>query len=340
MRRHIRDIMNPALFHGAGKKAPYFEGWYYKIVSADERARYAVIPGISLSPDPEDSHAFIQVFDGLSGRTNYVRFGLEEFRADRRSFNLRIGKNNFTADYLELDISTPELSVSGRLEFSGLTLWPVTLHSPGIMGWYAWVPKMECFHGIVSLDHSIQGRLTIEATENDFTGGRGYTEKDWGRSFPRAWIWMQSNHFPSPGTSLTASLAIIPWIRRPFPGFIIGLTHNNHLYRFATYTGARVEHLELALDKISWIISDRRYLLEITAGRTEGGRLHSPTTGGMTGRIQESLNSEVYVQMSEKRAGKRLPIFEGMGRNAGFEASGDLDSLMNIWRRSNPGSSV
>ncbi|MCK7537696.1 MAG: tocopherol cyclase family protein [Marinilabiliales bacterium] len=29
----------------------------------------------------------------------------------------------------------------------------------------------------------------------DFSGGRGYIEKDWGHSFPSAYVWMQSNHF-------------------------------------------------------------------------------------------------------------------------------------------------
>ena len=23
------------------------------------------------------------------------------------------------------------------------------------MGWYAWVPFMECYHGVLSLDHTI-----------------------------------------------------------------------------------------------------------------------------------------------------------------------------------------
>jgi hypothetical protein len=33
------------MYHGHGKRPPFFEGWYYKLVSADETQRYAVIPG-------------------------------------------------------------------------------------------------------------------------------------------------------------------------------------------------------------------------------------------------------------------------------------------------------
>ena len=38
MRQHLRGIRNPGIYHGFGKKPPFFEGWYYKIVSAVERA--------------------------------------------------------------------------------------------------------------------------------------------------------------------------------------------------------------------------------------------------------------------------------------------------------------
>jgi hypothetical protein len=111
------------------------------------------------------------------------------------------------------------------------------------MGWYAWVPFMECYHGIVSLDHEIQGALQVDGQRVDFSGGRGYIEKDWGPSFPSAWIWLQTNHFGVPGTSLTASIAVIPWMRSSFSGFIVGFLHGGRLYRLATYTGAKVAHL-------------------------------------------------------------------------------------------------
>lgn len=333
MRQYFRGIMKPAIFHGIAKKPPFFEGWYYKIVSPDEKSLYAVIPGVSLSPDPEDSHAFIQFFDGRSGRVEYIRFPLEDFRADRKILDIRIGDNRFKTDVMELNLAPPNLEVRGRLEFSRLTPWPVTLRAPGIMGWYAWVPGMECFHGIISMDHSIHGRLQIDGRPRDFTNGRGYTEKDWGRSFPRAWIWSQTNHFSEPGTSLSASLAIIPWIRRPFPGFIVGFFHGGRLYRFATYTGARVEHLELDEKKIVWAVEDRDYRLEMQAGRRKGGSLHAPTTAGMKGRILESLDAGIEVRLQEKKKKSLLTVYEGLGRNAGLESGGDLDALIDLWSR-------
>jgi len=189
----LKNIFHPERFHGEGRKPPFFEGWYFKLVDAAEQSRCAVIPGLFLGKEVEDSHAFIQVLDGTSGSVAYYRFPPEEFEAARDRFEVRIGKNIFTSEGITLDLTDEEGAIQGDVRFSGTIPWPVTFAAPGIMGWYAWVPMMECYHGVVSLDHVIEGALEIDGRTIDFTGGRGYTEKDWGRSFPSSWIWLQSN---------------------------------------------------------------------------------------------------------------------------------------------------
>jgi tocopherol cyclase len=337
MRRFVRTTLSPAAYHGHGKKPPFFEGWYYKVVDAGEQHRYAIIPGIFLSDDPDRHHAFVQVLDGRTGQTTYHRYPADQFWAADGVLDLRIGPNRFTPDGLSVQIDTPELAMSGELHFGPVRPWPVTLTSPGIMGWYAWMPFMECYHGVVSLDHGIDGRLTVNGQTIDFGGGRGYTEKDWGQAFPQAWIWYQTNHFDQPGISLTCSAAIIPWIRRSFPGFIAGLWHDGVLYRFATYTGAAIERLELTDRQATLAVRNKRYRLEMVATRAEGGLLHAPTTVDMGRRIAETLTATVEVRLTEVteipaggprrgRPGGRT-LFQGTGRHAGMEAVGNLERL-------------
>ena len=129
------------------------------------------------------------------------------------------------------------------------------------MGWYAWVPGMECYHGVLSFDHALQGALTLNGKRMDFSGGRGYIEKDWGQSFPSAWVWFQSNHFKDARACITASVAIIPWQRRSFRGFIVGLWLEGKLHRFATYSGAQIESLEIFDDHVDWVLKNRRMRL-------------------------------------------------------------------------------
>ena len=317
MRRFLRNTLHPARYHGRlhGQRPPFFEGWYFKVVDATEQHRFTFIPGVFWSSRP---HAFIQVLDGVTGAAHYHEFPVELFWAADDRFEVHVGGSRFTVNEMTLALDRPEQAIAGALRFGGVAPWPVTLTAPGIMGWYAWVPFMECYHGVVSLDHTIYGDLTIDGHTTDFTGGRGYIEKDWGRSFPEAWIWFQSNHFGSPGTSLTASVAIIPWLRTAFPGFIIGLWHDEHLYRFATYSGAKIERLDVTEHTIDWVVGDGRRRLEMFVNQgpdSHFGLLKGPDTVEMGKRVAETLSATVHCRLSE--GGRTL--FEDTGRYAGLE---------------------
>jgi hypothetical protein len=322
MKYFLNSILHPDNYHGHGKKKTFFEGWYYKVISADERHRYAFIPGVILG---ENGHAFVQVLEGLTGNSLYFTYPLETFWASKEDFDIHIGPNHFTQDRIEIRVENERSQISGELDFTGLTPWPITMSSPGIMGWYAWVPFMECYHGVVSLDHRINGKLNVNNEMVDYSGGRGYIEKDWGQSFPDAWIWFQSNHFNQPGTSLTASVAIIPWLGSAFRGFIIGFWFNGKLYRFATYTGSRVDQLEVDDDQVSWVVSDQQYQLRMVASREEGAVILGPTKQDMSKRVAESLDAIVNVRLSDLSG---EVIFEGIGRIAGLEVSGNIERLL------------
>jgi len=324
----IRRTMNPDAYHGHGRRPPFFEGWYFKVVDAAVKNRYAVIPGIFKSDDPEHNHCFVRVLDGNTGKSIYQTYPAEEFRSAENAFDIWVGPNHFTATGMQVDIDHPELKMEGNLQFLETQPWPVSLLLPGIMGWYAWAPFMETYHGVVSLDHAIQGELHVEGKSIQLTGGRGYIEKDWGRAFPEAWVWFQSNHFGQPGTCITASIAIIPWIRQAFAGFIVGYLHEGKLYRFATYTGAQVETLEIEDHQVNWVIRDRLHRLHMTARRAEGGLLHAPTPTSMGRRILETLNASVMVQLEQINRDDKNRIFSGSGAAAGLEAVGDLDKLV------------
>lgn len=317
-------VLDPARYHGFGKRAPFFEGWYFKLVDAGERHRWAVIPGVFIGDEP---HAFIQVLDGNTARSRYFRFDPGMFTASRDAFAIAIGRNEFSAEGLRLDIDDPDGRISGEVSFEGMTPWPVTLFSPGAMGWYAWVPMMQCYHGVLSMDHALRGSLEIDGETIVFSGGRGYAEKDWGKSFPRGYVWFQSNHFAEAGTSLTGSAAVIPWAGRAFRGFIIGLLHEGRLYRFATHTGAVIERLEISRRKVGLSVRDRQHRLKVEAGRAEGGMLHEPVGASMQRRVEETMLAELEVELSGP--GGRV-LFSGTGRNAGLEVHGDLDRLLSL----------
>ncbi len=320
----FRSIRNPARYHGHHKRPPFFEGWYYKLVSADEAHKFAVIPGVFLGTD---GYAFVQVLHGEQGVVEFIKFPLGSFSAAQNDFRVQLDRNIFRLERIHLDIDRPAFRIQGDLAFSGVTGWPITLTSPGVMGWYAWVPRMECNHAVLSFDHTIQGSLVVNDEAIDFTGGRGYMEKDWGAAFPEGYVWMQSNHFRRPGVCLTASIAIIPWLRNAFRGFIVGLWVQGKLHRFATYTGAKTKLLEVRDNHVNWIMMDRDYQLEIHAVRGVTGDLKGPTRQDMGMRVAESLQSVIHVRLA---AADGKVLFEDSGRYAGLEIAGDIDKLLNF----------
>lgn len=128
-----------------------------------------------------------------------------------------------------------------------------------------------------------------------------------------------------PGICLTASAAIIPWLSSSFRGFIVGLWLDGELNRFATYTGAKIEMLRVADDRDAMVISDAKYMLEMTAVREHGGLLRGPTQVDMGLRVAETLGAEVQVLLREKNGQE---VFSGRGRHAGLEIQGDIERLL------------
>lgn len=316
--KRIRATWYPDEYHGWGRTRRYFEGWYFKVVSPDERHALAFIPGISMNERGE-RHSFIQVMDGKACQAQYHRFPAEVFRPSERQFGVALGANYFSGEKIQLDLP----GISGAIGFRETTPWPRMLGAPGIMGWYSFVPFMECFHGVVSLNHVLEGNLVIKNRQIDFSGGKGYIEKDWGRSFPRAYVWMQANHFDTHDrASLMASVAHIPWLGSYFIGFISGFWLDGKLFRFATYTGAR-KYLKINEKEVELILKNPETELRIVAKQAAGTALQSPISGEMTGKINESLQASLFVELQKN--GRR--IFEGTGRNAGLEVAGEVELL-------------
>lgn len=317
--RRLRSVWYPNRYHGWGRTSNYFEGWYFKFVDPTEQYAFALIPGIAMGPEG-NQQAFIQRLDGKAGKAAFHEYPAEDFQPEFDRFAVQVKDNFFTANEMQLNL--PELK--GRLTFENGYSWPKMLGAPGIMGWYSFVPFMECYHGVVSVDHMIRGELEVYGKNVDFNGGRGYIEKDWGQSFPSSWIWMQTNHFDGDRrVSLMASVANIPWLGSHFIGCIVGFLLDDRLYRFATYTGAKMK-IDLREHGVDLVFSDRKYRLEINAEQGHTGALISPISGTMTGKVNESMQATVGVKFFE---GSNL-LFAGTGRNAGLELAGKVEKLV------------
>lgn len=315
------NLRNPILFQGDLKKSNYFEGWYYKQVSQDQRTSLSFIPGISLNKS--DEHSFIQYIlvetdeaGQASTVTGYIRYPLASFIYQNNPFEVRIGNSVFKEDRVEIDLKDEQIEINGQLSLGSLLPIEHSLLMPNIMGIFAYTPKMECYHGVISMDHSLKGQLTINHTPVQFDEGKGYIEKDWGTSFPKRYIWLQSNHFENSETSLFFSIAHIPFHFTEFEGFICNLVHQGKEYRFATYNLSRCSIEDVSSQQVRLRLDNRKAKLEIVAEVSDRAVLIAPVKGIMQKTIKEGMSGVLRIRLEDKQTDE---VFEGFGRNAGVE---------------------
>ena len=319
----LHALWHPETYHGWGRSKRFFEGWYYKLVGPDERHALAIIPGIAMDENGQQQ-AFIQVLDGKNDAAWYHKFPSSDFQPTPKKHALQLGSNFFSEKQIRLDLP----NLKGEIFFDQNVPWPSSFFSPGIMGPFSFVPLMECYHGILSMNHSLEGRLSLQGKNLLFTGGKGYIEKDWGHSFPAAYVWMQSNHFSTPGVSIKASMAIIPFLGSSFIGHIAGVLFDGKIYEFTTYNGTTVKHCSITEKAVDIVMENRKYRLRLHAKRDKATALAAPITGFMDARIEESMKATIEVSLTDKHNNSLL--LHDHGSSAGIEVAGDHERLLKL----------
>ena len=99
-------IFKTEVFQGNLSKKNYFEGWYFKNVSADNNSVYAFIPGVSLADG--DSHSFIQIINGISGETQYIAYDIKDFKWKKDKLWVQVGSSVFTDKYIDINIDNKD----------------------------------------------------------------------------------------------------------------------------------------------------------------------------------------------------------------------------------------
>ncbi|MDX9691184.1 MAG: tocopherol cyclase family protein [Acholeplasmataceae bacterium] len=316
---YIKKLVHPEYFQGSKKKKDYFEGWYYKLVSQYEDYTIALIPGISLST--KDPHAFIQVFISHSDegdvklKSFYFRFEMNDFEYGQNKFFVRIGRNYFSLDKIDIQLKNDMLDLFGIIHISQTTPITRSLLKPNIMGPFGYLGFMECYHGVISMTHQLSGKLRLNHQIVSFEDSKGYIEKDWGKSFPSSYVWLQSNHFKDSNTSFMFSYATIPFMGLSFKGLIANLLIKDKEYRFATYNFSKVIYEDIKQGYVFYRIKKRGLLLEIIAVSKTEISLAAPRNGEMIDQIKEGLSGNIRLRLYRK---DKL-LYEDEGFHAGIE---------------------
>lgn len=320
----LKKIINPIIFQGDLKKKNYFEGWYYKQVSEDKKSVVSFIPGISLFHG--DYHSFIQyIFVGVDKdnrqvtKTGYARFKLQDFKFQQKPFTIKIGENTFSESQVSINIKDKDFNIKGKINLGRFTPLKKSIVCPNIMGFFAYIPNMECYHGVISMNHEVSGTIKINDKEIDFNRGKGYIEKDWGTSFPKEYLWIQCNNFSDKETSIFLSVADIPFGKKSFRGYIGNLLVDGKEYRFATYNQSMIKIEDITDKKIKISLENKDVMVKLEGSLNQSGELVAPKKGKMDIPIKEELSGAVKLYFCGKKSKK---VYEDKGSMAGIEVVG------------------
>lgn len=256
----------------------YFEGWYLKQQS--ETDSLALIPSCHYDGAGRATGSLQVITSEWSRQVSFATF---RYRREEGQFVL--GDSWFSQRGCVLNLRTPELTLSGALQYG-----PVTRPPQDVMGPLRFVPFLQCRHSVFSLYHSVTGCVTVNGAQMAFDGAIGYMEGDRGHSFPRRYLWTQCSWEKN---CIMLSVAEVPLLGMTMTGCIGLVRLEGKLYRLATYLGAKVAQV----GENGGEIRQGRLHLKVTALDCRSQPLAAPQRGTMVRTIHESLTCTARYQL-------------------------------------------
>ena len=282
-------------------KKVFFEGWYFKHQYKD--ISIALIPGINIDKNGV-KYAFIQII--TNNKSYNIKYNFKDFSMSYDKLTIKIKDNIFSNRGVILNIVCDDMKIKGKLSYDNIT----AIRS-NIMGPFALIKFMQCNHGVISLHHLVNGKLNMNNEEIIIKDGIGYIEKDYGKSFPKYYLWVQCNDFKNEKASIMVSIADIPFLGYEFKGCIAAILYRGKEYRMATYNGVRI----IDYSEKGVIIKRGKYKLEVKINENNPQELLAPESGEMKRVIYENIACNAIFKFYRK---DKL-IFNLKSKNASFE---------------------
>ncbi len=307
-------------------KPNYFEGWFYKFVTADCSRCISIIPGIATGENRGEAISFIQLNQNRRNSL-WQSYPLSSFKYSPCYDEFLVGGNSFSNKHIRLEGLIGKTAISGKIHFSRPTPFPQSIYAPSVMGPFSYLSNMQCSYDILSFSHSLTGYLSIDGEIIDFTGGKGYIEKNNGSSFPDSWIWIHGNSFmDNPSASFTFATATLPIGSYSAKGVVCCLHNKGNLINNSTYNLAMVKSVKITGPIINACVSSPYYDFHIKVKQSTTNKLYSPKLGNMDNYVCESLDSVLRLKIYDK-VNKKL-IFSDYSLCAGSEIGGNLLKLI------------
>ncbi|MFM2303275.1 MAG: hypothetical protein RLZZ135_684 [Cyanobacteriota bacterium] len=332
-----------SLWDGKAERG-FFEGWYFRITLPKINESFAFMYSIE---DPLDilphSSGAVQILGIGEEYLKYYLPNINSFWAAKDDLALgHWGETNLDIPPQLLSINKFEQQIEQGYQVTA-TLHQGTLPAQDcrwcyqtvpVYGWGqpqqfqqatgSWLSFLPIFdpgwqvlmaHGLAT------GWIEWRGERYEFSHAPAYSEKNWGRSFPEKWFWINCNSFnETVGLALTAAGG-----RRKVLGMtesvaMIGIHYRDRFYEFVPWN-ARINWQIQPWGEWRMQAINRDFSIELT-GTTElaGTMVSTPTEQGLVMCCRDTLKGQLTIDL-RTRQGDR--IITATSNNAGLEVGGN-----------------
>ncbi len=335
-------------YHWNGTPQRFFEGWYYRVTLPELGQTIAFMYSIDdPSGDKPQSGGAVQVLginDGYYWRTFPE---VDQFWADSHRLALgHWGKKRIAGKPRYLEPQEFERSIIEGYQATA-TLNQGQFFDPVTGNWVRWCYEITPVYGWGNFGERQQstagwlsswqifepgwqilmahgwatGWIEWEGQRHEFRQVPAYSEKNWGRSFPQKWFWLNCNSFKGePDLALTAGggrRGVLWWMESVA---MIGIHYRGQFYEFVPWNS-----------QVSWEISpwgswhmsatNNLYKVELK-GTTSlpGTPLRAPTEQGLIFCCQDTMQGNLSLQLKEVRS--QRVILQAKSDLCGLEVGG------------------
>lgn len=332
-------------YHWDWRSPRFFEGWYFRITLPDLQDNFAFMYSIE---DPIGGQAYsggaVQIL-GLQDEYFWRTFPLtEHFWANCDS--LALGHWQHNPSNLKPQLLAPEVfdqyitegyqatttlnqgkiqdPVTGemcRWQYRTQPIYGWDIPSKATADWLSFLPVYDPGWQILLAHGLSSGWIEWQGQRYEFNNAPAYSEKNWGKSFPQQWFWLNCNAFQDePNLALTAGGGKRQILGNTEEVAMIGIHYQDQFFEFVPWRG------EVTWQIASWgrwIMQARNsqgFSVELI-GTTDlsGQPLRAPTHTGLQYCCKDTLRGHIELKLFSPQQER---ILYGTSDLCGLEVGG------------------
>lgn len=340
-------------YHWQGQ-SPFFEGWYVRLILPQSRESFAFMYSIeNPAGDRLYSGGAVQILGPENGEKDQLLCrtfpSIKNFWASPSQFALGhwgkhspslkpqpLAPQNFFSmvregyqiyqNHHQGRITVANQQCRWNFTVKPLITWGNSRNYPkATAGWLSFLPLFDPGWQILLAQGVATGELEWRGKKYNLDQALVYAEKNWGRSFPSQWFWLQANHFSNyPGLSITAAAGERIVLGRPEEVGLVGIHHQGNFYEFGPGNS-----------KLTWNVAqwgswqltavNSNYWLELSGYTQDPGILvHTPTAQGLQLNCRDTTRGNLHLKLGSISQGLMVVAETD---TAGLEVGGNWELI-------------